>query len=452
MLFQEYLYDIDFLSLYNNKILPKKGGGRDNISPETYKPIFEKELDWITEKLIDGSYKFSPYKEKLILKGRNKFPRVLSIPSVRDRFVLCLLNGYLSSQLGISYMIPNLYIRKITDYIQETRNADEEIYFFKTDISSFYDNINQSVLINILTDKIDGVALKLVVRAITTPTITQASEANKVNCKGVPQGLAISNILAAIYVQGFQKDIERRIGEGLFLRYVDDILVLSRHSEDFRKIIVDGIERYNLGLELTESKTMDGHIADGFDYIGYKIKGNLISVKKKNKDNFSNRLVKKCTLLRKQFEDSSLRPRFTTEDQEFLDYAETDLNLMISGFKVGNHNYGWISFFQKINDLTILYQFDSLVRKMLGKDFVGKISVNSIVRTYFGLLEKSGDGFVTDFDKVIGRGERIAYLRRFGYIRRSDEYDISNEEVERLFIRMVSRFQKHSEMDIAETS
>lgn len=50
MTFPEFLSDIDFISVYTKKILPKKGGGRDNVSPETYKKTFEKELDWLKEK------------------------------------------------------------------------------------------------------------------------------------------------------------------------------------------------------------------------------------------------------------------------------------------------------------------------------------------------------------------------------------------------------------------
>lgn len=452
MTFPEFLSDIDFISVYTKKILPKKGGGRDNVSPETYKKTFEKELDWLKEKLADGSYRFSPYKEKLVLKGKGKSPRELSIPSVRDRFVLSILNSYISHEIGHSHIIPNLCIKKIQEFITQARETNKDIFFFKTDISSFYDNINHSILINTLTDQIDGIALKLVVKAITTPTIADTTESFIVNKVGVPQGLSISNILSTAYVENFHKDMERRFADHLFLRYVDDIIVLTTQQMDVEKIIIDGINRHNLNLQLTTSKTISGRIEDGFEYIGYYIKGNAISVKKKNKDKFSNRLVKRCTLLKKQFEDPSLRPRFATNDKKFLDYAETDLNLIISGFRVGNHNYGWISYFQRINKLDLLYQFDRLARKTLGKDLLSSITLNSLVETYFKLKDNSSESLLIDFDKTTDSGSKIAYLLKFGYIKDSASGDIADKEIDRLFNRMIANLQKYSERDIAETS
>ena len=452
MTFQQYLNSTDFLILFNRKILPKKGGGRDNVSPETYKKTFEKEIEWIKGKLSDGSYKFSPYQEKLILKGKGRLPRVISLPSVRDRFVLCLLNGYLTHKLGFSHMIPNLYITRIADFVNNAKVNKQDVYFFKTDISAFFDNIDHSVLFNSLADKIDGTAMKLVMKAITTPTISTPSDRHNINNKGVPQGLAISNILAAVYVARFHMDMKRSLADSLFLRYVDDIIILSTKKRDFKRLILECLENHNLRLQLTDSKTIEGNIEDGFDFLGYKIKGEHISVKKKNRDNFSNRLAKRCILLRRQFKDPLIRPRFTSDDKEFLDFAETDLNLMISGFKTGNHNYGWIAYFQRINDLTLLHQIDKLVKKCIQKELGEKITINSIVDTYFDLMENGGENLITDLDKIIDRGRRIAYLRTLGYIKKSDDKDISNEEVDRLFNRMISNLKKHSELDISVTS
>lgn len=452
MTFPEFLSGIDLLSVFNRKILPKKGGGRDNVSPEIYKKTFVKELEWLKGKLADGSYRFAPYKEKLIVKGKGKYPRVLSLPSVRDRLVLSILNSYITSEVGLTYMIPNLYIQKIQEFINTAHKDGKDIYFFKTDISSFYDNINHSILLNSLANKIDGIALKLVAKAITTPTVSSASQTYEVNTLGIPQGLAISNILSSIYIERFHKDMERRFADGLFLRYVDDILVLSATPLNAEKIITDGIARHNLNLSLTKSKTISGKIEDGFDYIGYYIKDAVISVRKKNRDKFSDRLVKRCTLLRKQKEDPSLRPRFASGDKEFLDYASTDLNLMISGFRTGNHNYGWISYYQRINDLTLLYQFDRLIRKTLGKDFTSAIELNSLVETYFNLKNHNSGSLLIDFDKITDRGSRIAYLLKFGYLKASETADVSDEEIDRIFRRMIFNLQKNSLQDIAETS
>lgn len=148
--FAQYISEIDFLSYFDKEILPKKGGGRDHMSPSSYRKTFINEIEWLKEKCISGDYKFSPYQEKLILKGKNKLPRVLSIPIVRDRFVLSILSSYLNDAIGLQHEAPNRYIFQVLKYIQE--NDHKSISYFKTDIASFYDNINHSVLIKQLSN------------------------------------------------------------------------------------------------------------------------------------------------------------------------------------------------------------------------------------------------------------------------------------------------------------
>ena len=124
------------------------------MSPSSYRKTFINEIEWLKEKCISGDYKFSPYQEKLILKGKNKLPRVLSIPIVRDRFVLSILSSYLNDVIDLQHEAPNRYIFQVLKYIQE--NDTRSISYFKTDIASFYDNINHSVLIRQLSNKIDS--------------------------------------------------------------------------------------------------------------------------------------------------------------------------------------------------------------------------------------------------------------------------------------------------------
>lgn len=452
--FADYIGKLDFLSFYDEKILPKKGGGRDHMSPLKYKEFFEKERDWILEKCLSGDYRFSPYAEKLVLKGRGRYPRVLSIPNVRDRFVLSLLNGYLGSVLDVRRETPNRYIFRLAQYLNENSGDGNPVYFFKGDISAFYDNINHSVLIKQLSHKIDPVALKLVINAITTPTVSIGKKpGNETNTLGVPQGLSISNILAEVYFDGVDRQLKAAPEDGLYLRYVDDILIAGKESTDFGEIVSSAINDHHLGLSLSQAKTQTGIIgADAFEFIGYRIMGNVFSVKESNRNRFSDRLVRRCHQIKNQFEDPAVRPRYIMKDDEFLDFARTDLNFLISGFKVNRHNYGWIAYFQQMNDLRILYQMDKLVRKSLGPDLYEKLGVNSIVRTYHDLRENMGRSILIDFDAITERGEKIGYLKKFGYLKESEYRDIGSEDVDRRFRILIRSFIKSSEIDVGVIS
>lgn len=452
--FREFVSGMDFTEFYDRMILPKKGGGRDHMSPMAYRESFIKESEWIKNRCLTGDYCFSPYQEKLVLKGRGKYPRVLSIPIVRDRFVLSLLNCYLSYVVKIGHEAPNRYIYRLTKFVEAALPGGKPVYFFKTDISSFYASICHSVLIRKLATLIDGVALKLVVNAITTPTISSVGDIRSVNQTGVPQGLSISNILASVYMDGFHNEMSRLFSSsGLFLRYVDDILILTTEAQDCRQILNDAIDRHNLGLELTDAKTKSGVLnKDSFDYIGYLVCGDKISVKKANKDKFADRIVRRCIQIVRQYRNPQLRPRYVSYEDEYLAFAEADLNLMISGFRVCNHNYGWIAYFQQMNDLTILYQLDTVVRKKLGKELLGKININSMVRTYYDIKQNMGRSILINFDAITHRGDKIAYLIKFGYIRRNEAQDYSDEEIDRLFSVMVQNFVRRSEVDVRELS
>lgn len=452
--FSEYIGTIDFIKFYDEKILPKKGGGRDHISPLKYRPTFEREKDWIHKMCITGNYRFSPYAEKLVLKGRGKYPRVLSIPNVRDRFVLSLLNGYLSNVFDVVRETPNRYIFRLSQYLEKEKLAGNRVHFFKADISAFYDNINHSILVSLLANKIDAVALKLVINAITTPTISIGKRREtETNILGVPQGLSISNILAEVYFEGTHKQLTNQLKNGLFLRYVDDILIADSEKKDFEMIVSSAINNHRLGLTLSPAKTQTGVVGEEiFEFIGYKIDGDILSIKETNRNRFSNRLVRRCHQVKSQYEDASIRPRYIKNDDEFLDYAKTDLNFLISGFKVNNHNYGWIAYFQQMNDLKILFQFDNIIKKSLGKELYLKLKPNSIVRTYHDLRENMGKSILINFDNVKDRGERLGFLKTFGYLRESEYRDISDEEVNRRFNTLILSFIRSSEIDVGEIS
>lgn len=153
--FQEFVESVNFSEHYRQYIRSRKGGGRDRISPKAYERQFEKEMALIKKRCISEDYKFSKYNEKLILKGRDKFPRVISVPTVRDRFVLSLLNKHLTNRFDIHRHTANSYIKEAKDYIAN----NGRLQFFKTDIKSFYDSIPHEALIDRLRNELDDICL-----------------------------------------------------------------------------------------------------------------------------------------------------------------------------------------------------------------------------------------------------------------------------------------------------
>lgn len=112
-----------FTNFFYRKLSYKKGGGIDGLSPQTFWKRYEKELEIIAKKCLAGTYTFSCYKEKLVLKGRGKLPRVLSVPTMRDRLVLGVLNEYLQALVPdmVCHDVPNQYIASLNAFFGRAR-------------------------------------------------------------------------------------------------------------------------------------------------------------------------------------------------------------------------------------------------------------------------------------------------------------------------------------------
>ena len=74
--------------LYTNHMASSKTIGLDRISAENFSQNLATETALIEKKVAAGTYRFTTYRERLISKGAAKLPRVLSIPTIRDRLTL----------------------------------------------------------------------------------------------------------------------------------------------------------------------------------------------------------------------------------------------------------------------------------------------------------------------------------------------------------------------------
>ncbi|RXM45366.1 reverse transcriptase domain-containing protein, partial [Flavobacterium sp. YO12] len=145
-------FDLEYLkNLFFSKIRKSKSKGIDKTSVQHFESNLEENLNQIIEKVLSGNYKFSPYLEILKLKGRNKVPRMISIPTVRDKMVLLVIKEILHAMFenSVNRKLPNNYIKDIKKFLRET---SEEKFYLKIDLEKFYDTINHDILISKLND------------------------------------------------------------------------------------------------------------------------------------------------------------------------------------------------------------------------------------------------------------------------------------------------------------
>ncbi|MCU2470745.1 reverse transcriptase/maturase family protein [Enterobacter hormaechei subsp. steigerwaltii] len=346
-IFLKHFQSSNLKRIYKEVVLLSAATGIDNMSHEVFWRFHDHEIETIRRKCLAGTYRFNKYKLKLISKGKGKAPREISIPTIRDRIALRAICDFLQEvyAFDLNFELPQNMVVKVNNIIL----SKQYDYFMKFDVANFYPSIRHNKLISRLRAKIrDENILSLIGKAISSPTVSKPNASDKANECGVPQGLSISNILAAIYLMNIDKHFASRDDVSYF-RYVDDLMILCRSDKaesliesvlvKFRRLglkIYDPIknpEKSSMGL-LTESK---------FGYLGYYFsEGGKVSARDGSVDNLRQSLLSIFT----GFKHSSIK------SQEFLTWR---INLRITGCVFQSKSKGWLYFFSEINDITLLH-------------------------------------------------------------------------------------------------
>lgn len=415
---------------YEVKIREKCTTGIDRINRDSFELRLEEYLSVIERKVADGSYTFTPYKQKLISKGPNKYPRVISIPTIRDKITLKTMQEILSSRFNeqISRELIHVTIQRVKDAISSCQYD----YFLKFDIKDFYPSIDHRLLLRKVRKELKNRRVNVLVSAaIKTPTMSLSSD-KKANNKGVPQGLSISNILADIYLIDLDKS--HGVAEDYqYFRYVDDILLLCKKERavQIESTIVRDFKEVK--LKINTDKTTKGSLKESFAFLGYEWNGYKFTVRPSSKFKLENSLLKTFT----EYKYSRLDiPSFLWR-----------LNLRITGCKYNDKKYGWLFFFSQIDDFSLLYHFDHLISKWL-EQYEINIDRNLIkryVRVYHEIrLNLNGTKYIPDFDNQTTEQKRVILQKYFDIKSKG----LSDHDVEQLYRKRISWVVRDLDKDV----
>ncbi len=388
--------------IFDEHISLSGGSGVDNLSIKAFELQKTEQLTIIHNKMIKGTYAFSKYKQKLISKGAGKAPREISIPTTRDRVALRALSDFLNKRYkgSITNRLPQDVIKKLKI---EMGNEDYN-GFIKLDVETFYPSIKHEELLKRLRGKIRlEASLNAVESAITSATVSSPSKFDKRNEIGVPQGLAVSNILAAIYMKNIDKEFMSRSNITYF-RYVDDVLILCSYEQanDIAKEIINRFKRIGLTVHKPvkgADKSTIGKLGESFSYLGYQFQGEKVSVRTGSVERLK----------------SSLAAIFTSfkysrqKDESFLLWR---LDTRITGCIFEEKSKGWLFFFSQINDESLLHQLDNYVNKLCER-FKVKIKPKKFVRAFKELSHnKHSSNYIPNFDRYTAE-EKLALLKKY---------------------------------------
>lgn len=385
----EHFFSEDYLRhTYDENVILSSASGIDNLSQKQFWPRLNDELTIVSRKVLDGSFRFTKYKLKLISKGRGKVPREISIPTIRDRIALRALCDFLVERYAgsVKFELPQNMVKSAKAEIESGKYSG----FIKLDVSNFYPSISHQELLKRLRKRIRNLEIiKFIEAAISTPTVSRPRATDKKEASGVPQGLSISNVLAAIYLVNIDKHYAG-LEKIKYHRYVDDIFILCNYS-DVYAISADIAKRFRrIGLAIHDpvkvpEKSVIGKIGEKFDYLGYQFDGQIISPREASIEKLKESLVSIFT----SYKHSKAK------SQDFLLWR---LNLRITGCVFQNKAKGWMFFFSEINNETILHNLDRHVSKLISR-FSVTVTPKRFVRTYYEIKHsKYETKYVPNFD------------------------------------------------------
>lgn len=254
----------------------KRNAGAPGIDGMTTRQLRDHvRVHWetIRAKLLAGTYVPSPVRRVGIPKP-NGGMRLLGIPTVLDRWIQQMLLQVLQAIFDPTFSTQSFGFRPGKSAHDAVRTAQNYVQAGKDwvvdmDIAKFFDRVNHDILMNRIGQTIrDKRVLRLIgkyLRAgVMVEGVVQSSE------EGTPQGGPLSPLLANIYLDALDQELEER---GLaFSRYADDcnIYVSSpRAAERVLASLTDWIKKH-LRLEVNATKSGTGRPWER-KFLGFRI-------------------------------------------------------------------------------------------------------------------------------------------------------------------------------------
>jgi group II intron reverse transcriptase/maturase len=274
----------------------RNGGapGIDGMSTKELREHLQRHGEAIRAKLMAGTYVPSPVRRVEIPKPDGKGVRMLGIPTVQDRWIQQMLLRRLQRIFDPGFSGFSYAFRRGRSQHQAVQAAQKHVQGGKEwvadlDVTKFFDRVNHDILMTRIAQAIrDKRVLRLIGRYLRAGVMINGV-VHEVE-EGTPQGGPLSPLLANIYLDALDKELERR---GLaFCRFADDcnIYVSSqRAAERVLTSITRWMEKH-LRLEVNATKSGIGRAWER-KFLGFRISpAGRIQIAPQNVERFRNKV------------------------------------------------------------------------------------------------------------------------------------------------------------------
>lgn len=263
------------------KVVRNKGShGIDKMEVGMIREYLKMHGSDLIKSIKSGEYKPNPVRRVEIPKDKGK-TRPLGIPTVVDRVIQQAIHQVLSPVYERQFSDNSFGFRpgrsthkalyRCRSYISEGYN-----YAIDMDMEKFFDRVNHSKLIEILSREIDdGRVISLIHKYLNAGVVVD-HKFEKTQ-RGVPQGGPLSPLLSNIMLNELDRELTRRGHR--FVRYADDMVILCKSRRGAERVM-ESITRYietRLYLKVNRDKTsvIPFNRIKFLGYSFYKVKGEV---------------------------------------------------------------------------------------------------------------------------------------------------------------------------------
>ncbi len=385
--------------------------GADGVTHEAFEKELDRNIHFISKKVLNGAYLFYPFRETEVDKpGGGK--RTLSIASIRDVLV--------QQQLYITVypLIDRLFSHPTVDHVsfayRKGRSAPQAalyinkyidegyVYALDADVVKYFDRIPHLELLDQLGEILgqDTTTYKLIRRFVLVDKVPSSTYKKrryrrlfgkeifrkikpdrKKRKEGVPQGGVLSGMLANFYLHRFDRWLMEEIKSDIDLRYVryaDDFVILVKDQTvlaQLRDMVATRLVVMGLELHTNPEKTRLVDIRDeGLDFVGFHFTANDIEVRRRNIIKFKGRFTDK---LRSDLY-WNIQPR--TVEKRLRAVVNQKLNFKIlgrpeemcpnCGNPIGSRPKSWMGYFSVVTNTNQLRDLDRWMRAEIAQYFL----------------------------------------------------------------------------------
>lgn len=254
----------------------KRNGGAPGIDGMTVEGMARHlKMHWprIKDVLLAGRYRPAPVKRVEIPKPDGG-KRPLGIPTMMDRYVQQLMLGVLTPIFDPMFS-PSSYGfrpgRSAHDAVKAAQRHAREgaTWVVDLDITQFFDHVNHDILMHrmgqtIRDKRVLGLTGRYLRAGVFNEGLVMATE------EGTPQGGPLSPLLANLYLDALDKELERRGHR--FSRYADDCNIYVQSETAAQRVLenVAGWIRQNLKLEVNGTKSGTGRVWER-KFLGFQL-------------------------------------------------------------------------------------------------------------------------------------------------------------------------------------